>query len=105
MQTFIAVLVAASPMLYEAQVPTFGCTSSEEVEKLQAVRSDARAFGQLLTAQVAYGQCVTIPRGAVVEVSTTDADASTLLINAKGDPPGYRVPPSDFKASKPVQSG
>lgn len=100
MHTILAVLVSASQMLYEAQVPTFGCNSSAEVSKLQAVRSDAKAFEHLLTAQVAYGQCVTIPQGAVVEGSIADTDTSTLLINAKRDPPGYVVPLKDFKHKK-----
>jgi hypothetical protein len=43
---------------------------------------------------------VTIPRGAVVEGSTTDADAATLLIDAKNDPPGYLVPKKDFRPRK-----
>jgi hypothetical protein len=41
---------------------------------------------------------VTIPRGAEVEGSNGDSDTSTLLINAKSDPPGYVVPLGDFKA-------
>ncbi len=100
MHTILAVLVSASQMLYVAQVPTFGCNSRAEVSKLQAIRSDAKAFQQLLTAQVAYGQCVTIPQGAVVEGSIAHTDTSTLLINAKSDPPGYVVPLRDFKPKK-----
>jgi hypothetical protein len=100
MHTILAVLVSASPILYEAQVPSFGCNSGAEVSKLQSVRSDAEAFQKLLTAQVAYGQCVTIPLGAVVEAPMADTDSSTLLINAKSDPPGYVVPLSDFKPKK-----
>ena len=87
-------------MLYEAQVSTFGCNSGAEVSKLQRVRSDAEAFQKLLTEQVAYGQCVMIPQGAVVEGSIADPAASTLLINAKSDPPGYVVPLKDFKPKK-----
>jgi hypothetical protein len=100
MHTVLAVLVAASQMLYEAQVPSFGCNSGAEISKLQSVRSDAQAFQKLLTAQVAYGQCVTIPQGAVVEGSIVNTDTSTLLINAKSDPPGYVVPLTDFKPKK-----
>ena len=97
MHAVLAVLVAASGVLYQAQVPTFGCNSNVEVSRLQSVRSDSSAFQRLLTAQVAYGQCVTIPQGAMVEGSIVDTDASMLLINAKSDPPGYVVPLKDFK--------
>jgi len=100
MHPILAVLVAGSQMLYEAQVPSFGCNSSLEVSNLQSARSDTQAFQKLLTAQVAYGQCVTIPLGAVVEGSISDTTASTLLINAKSDPPGYVVPLKDFRPRK-----
>lgn len=99
MQALLAAVVSASQLLYEAQVPTFGCNSGAEVLELQTIRADAKAFAQLLTVKASYGQCVTIPKGTVVEGpgSDTDADASTLLINAKSDPPGYLVPSKDFK--------
>jgi hypothetical protein len=101
MHMIFAVLLSALQMLYQAQVPTFGCNSSAEVSKLQSVRpTDAQAFQKLLTAQVAYGQCVTIPQGTVVEGSIADSNTSMLLINAKTDPPGYIVPSKDFKPQK-----
>jgi hypothetical protein len=100
MHTVLAVLVSASQMLYEAQVPTFGCSSNAEVAGLQAVRSDANAFYKLLTEQVVHGQCVAIPPGAMVEGAITDTDASMLLINVKSDPPGYVVPLKDFKPQR-----
>jgi hypothetical protein len=97
MHTVVAVVVLASLTLYEAQVASFGCNSTAEVSKLQTVRSDAQAFQRLLTAQVAYGQCVTIPKGAIVEGSIPDTESSVLLINVKSDPPGYIVPLKDFR--------
>jgi hypothetical protein len=97
MNAILAVLVCAAVVPYVAKVPSFGCSSRAEVFKLQNVRADAQAFQRLLTEQVAYGQCVTIPRGAEVEGSNTDTGTSTLLINAKSDPPGYVVPLGDFK--------
>jgi hypothetical protein len=97
MNTILALLVSAAAAAYVAKVPSFGCSSRAQVFKLQSVRSDAQAFQRLLTEQVAYGQCVTIPRGAEVEGSKPDTDTSTLLINAKSDPPGYVVPLDDFK--------
>jgi|SRR5690242_10400180 len=96
MNTILAVLVSAAAVSYVAKVPSFGCSSRAEVFKLQSVRADTQAFQGLLTEQVAYGQCVTIPRGAEVEGSNTDTGTSTLLINAKSDPPGYVVPLGDF---------
>lgn len=100
MRTCLAQVIAVSWLLYEAQVPTYGCNSGVEVSRLQAVRTDATTFEQFLIAQVAYGQCVTIPRGAVVEGSVREGDTKTLLINAKRDPPGYVVPLDDFKPGK-----
>ncbi len=97
MPTIAAIVLAASQMLFEAEVPTFGCNSGAEVSNLQSVRSDTTVFQDLLTAQVSYGQCVTIPQSEVVEGSTDDAQPATLLINAKSDPPSYRVPSKDFK--------
>ena len=97
MDTIVAVLVSAAAVSYVAAVPTFGCSSRAQVFKLQSVRAEAQTFQRLLTEQVAYGQCVTIPRGAEVEGSNTDTQTSTLLINAKSDPPGYVVPLGDFK--------
>lgn len=100
MHTILAVLVSAFQMLYEAQVPTFGCNSSAEVSELQSVRSDAEVFQKLLYAQVAYGQCITISQGAVVRGTIENTDPSVLLINARSDPPGYMVPRGDFKLVK-----
>jgi hypothetical protein len=93
----VGVLVAGSAAFYVAQVPSYGCSSRAEVVKLQRARSDMPSFQRLLTEQVAYGQCVTIPRGAEVEASSADAGSSTLLVNARTDPPGYVVPLADFK--------
>ena len=103
MNTIVAALaVAASPMLFEAQVPTYGCSSGAEVSKLQSVRADETAFQQRLTEQVTHGQCVTIPLGSVVEGSPAETGPATLLIEVKRDPPGYIVPSADFKpASAP----
>lgn len=97
MYTIIALLVFASQMLYEAQVPTFGCNSSAEVSELRKIRADADAFLNRLQAQMVYGQCVAIEKGAVVEGVIEKNDTSVLRINAQKDPPGYMVPLSDFK--------
>jgi hypothetical protein len=100
MYTIFAILASLVQMLYEAQVSTFGCNSSAEVAELQAIRSDAEAFQKLLYAQVAYGQCITISQGAVVEGTIDTTDTSVLRINAQSNPPGYMVPLGDFKLVK-----
>ncbi len=97
MHMILAVLVSALQVLYEAQVSTFGCNSSAEVSELQRIRADAETFQKLLYAQVAYGQCIPIARGAVVEGTVVKTDTSVLLINAQSEPPGYMVPLADFK--------
>lgn len=88
---------AAAQTSYEARVPSYGCNSAAEVDRLEAARGDPRAFGALLVAQASAGQCVTIPRGAVVEGPATGPDGTTMLVNARVDPPGYRVPRADFR--------
>jgi hypothetical protein len=93
----LAVLVSAFQMLYQAEVPTFGCNSSAEVAELRRLRGDADAFLQRLQAQMVYGQCIAIEQGAVVEGTIEKADTSVLRINAQKDPPGYMVPVGDFK--------
>ena len=99
MPMILGAVVSASMLLYEAKVPTFGCNSSAEVLELQTARPDEKTFGQLLTVKAAYGQCVAIPQGTVVEGPKPDVetDTATLLINARNDPPGYLVPLKDFK--------
>src|SRR6266496_971343 len=92
MHMILAVLVSALQVLYEAQVSTFGCNSSAEVAELQRIRADAETFQKLLYAQVAYGQCSPIARGAVVEGTVVKTDTSVLLINAQSAPPGYFAP-------------
>jgi hypothetical protein len=100
MHTILAVLACAVQMLYQARVPTFGCNSSGEVSALQRVRSDAKAFQQLLYTQAAYGQCITISQGAVFEGTVEAADSSMLRIDARRNPPGYMAPSGDFKPAK-----
>jgi hypothetical protein len=97
MPMIFEVLVSAFQMLYQAQVPTFGCNSSAEVSELRKIRADADAFLQRLQAQMVYGQCIAIEKGAVVEGTMEKADTSVLRINAQKDPPGYMVPLDDFK--------
>jgi hypothetical protein len=92
--------VSDAPVLYRAQVSSFGCTSRAEVSQLQKVRAHPEAFQKLLFTQAAYGQCIAIAKGAVVEGSVEQADTTLLRINEQRDPPGYMAPSSDFKAVK-----
>ena len=61
------VLVASQMTYYEAKVTTFGCTSIEEVHRLQRIRSDQKAFQMALLEKQMYGECVTILPGTLVQ--------------------------------------
>jgi len=98
MYMLLAILGSAFQVLYRAEVPTFGCNSSAEVAELRKMRADPEAFLKRLQAQMVYGQCIAIDKGAVVEGTIEKADTSVLRINADKDPPGYMVPLDDFKA-------
>lgn len=98
MHALLVVLVAASQLLYEAKVATFGCNSSAEVAKLVSLRSDKEAFEKLLYTQVAYGQCIAIAQGAVIAGAPEDGNADVLRLGEQIDPPGYMAPSSDFNA-------
>jgi hypothetical protein len=100
MYTILSVLILALQVLYQAEVPSFACSSTGEVSELQGVRSDREAFEKLLYTQVVYGQCITIGQGAVVEGTIEPADTTVLRINAQRDPPGYMGPRSDFTLIK-----
>jgi hypothetical protein len=99
MNAVAAAVLSAAAAIYLAKSPSYGCSSRAQVVKLQSVRGDSKApeFQRMLTEQVAYGQCVTIPMGAEVEGTNADAETSTMLVNSRGDPPGYVVPLGDFK--------
>jgi hypothetical protein len=97
MHTFLAVLVSAVQMFYEAQVPTFGCNSIDAATRLQEVRSDEKAFQALLSEQLVQGECVLFAQGAVVEGSIEKSNSSMLHVQAQIDPPGYIAPIDDFK--------
>jgi hypothetical protein len=100
MYSILLLFISSAPVLYEAQVSSFGCTSSAEVTQLQKVRTHPEAFQKLLFTQAAYGQCIAIAKGAVVEGSVEQADIALLRINERRDPPGYMAPSGDFKPVK-----
>ncbi len=97
MKTLLAVLVAASQQLYVANVPSYGCTSNEEVAKLQSLRSDQKSFQMELYQQVFQGQCVPINKGQVVQGVVDEKNSSILRVDEQIAPPGYLSPVGDFQ--------
>ena len=98
MSLILAVVLVASQMTYyEAKVMSFGCTSMQEVHRLQSIRSDQKAFQMALLEKQIYGECVTILKGTVVEGSIETNDKSVLRVNGQVEPPGYEAPRDDFE--------
>jgi hypothetical protein len=97
MRRIAIIAIAATPILYVAQVQSFGCNSSDQAAKLLQIRSNASAFQTFLYQQVVEGECVVFEKGAEVEGSATTPDASLLHVQAQVDPPGYIAPATDFK--------
>jgi hypothetical protein len=97
MNTMVAILIAASQTMYVAKVPSFGCTSIDEVQQLQSLRSDANAFKQTLIEKQLSGQCVEVLPGTLVQGEIEAADPSILRVNKDIDPPGYETPLQDFE--------
>jgi hypothetical protein len=97
-KTILAVVLVASQVTYyEAKVTTFGCTSIEEVQRLQSLRSDQKAFQMALLGKQMYGECVTILKGTLVEGSIETSNKSILRVNQWIEPPGYEAPLDDFE--------
>jgi hypothetical protein len=99
----LIVLAAATQMLYEAQVATFGCNSTGEVAKLQSMRPNQDAFQKQLMGHVFLGECIVIGQGAILEAAPEADDASVLRIERRRSPPGFMAPSGDFKA-KPADA-
>ena len=98
MSLILAVVLVASQMTYyEAKVMSFGCTSMQEVHRLQSIRSDQKAVQMALLEKQIYGECVTILKGTVVEGSIETNDKSVLRANGQVEPPGYEAPRDDFE--------
>jgi hypothetical protein len=102
MPTILVLLVAASQVLYEAKVSTFGCNSGALVAELQSIRSDEKTFQGILYQKMVEGDCVVFPAGSVVEGSADTTDTSMLRVQAQLDPPGYIAPSDDFKLKEAV---
>src|SRR6476469_543043 len=97
MNTILGVLLAASQEVYEAKVTSFGCYSVEDVSELQSVRSDEKAFQMAFLEKRAYGNCVDIPQGTVVEGSIEPTDPSKLVVLIEKAPPPFEAPLEDFE--------
>src|SRR5262249_42625163 len=69
MGNIVLVAAAASQILYQAQVPTFGCNSAEDVKKLLEIRSSEQSFQSLLHERIVQGECVVFLKDALVEGS------------------------------------
>ncbi len=98
MYPVLALLVATSPSFYEAKVSTFGCNSTQYVNQLKELRSNAEKFQKFLYEQYFLGQCIPINKGAIVQGAVESDDSAVLRVNAETDPPGYMSPVDDFVA-------
>jgi hypothetical protein len=96
----LAALWVASQVLYVANTSTFGCTSIEEIARLQRLRATKPAFQKELVEQLFEGQCVEITKGKVVEGAIEPGDASLLRVDRQIQPPGYIAPLNDFQKLK-----
>jgi hypothetical protein len=96
----LATLFVTPQMLYVANTTTFGCSSIEEVAKLQRIRPDRKSFQTELYQQIFEGQCVEIFKGKVVEGSIQAGDSSILLVDRQIEPPGFLAPLHDFHKLK-----
>jgi hypothetical protein len=92
------ILIAGMQQLYQAQTATYGCNSGENVAALEKIRpTDEQTFRAQLSERVLQGDCVLFMKGAVVEGSDPDTNASLLHVQSSLDPPGYSAPLADFK--------
>jgi hypothetical protein len=91
---FLVILLAPR---YEARVRTYGCNSSSAVAELEKARAEPTAFQKLLLTRIAYGDCIGIGKGTVVEGALEQGDRSVLRIEARNSPPGYMAPLADFR--------
>jgi len=98
----LATLLVTPQTLYVAKTTTFGCSSIEEVEKLQRIRPVKKAFRTELYQEIFAGQCVEITKGKVVEGSSHAGDSSILLVDRQIEPPGFLAPSHDFRKVKGV---
>jgi hypothetical protein len=93
----LAILTVASQTFYQATSDSFGCTSADDVLKLQEIRSDEKVFRLELLRRIFQGECVQIAKSTFVEGSVYDPHPSMLLLNRSLQPPGYIAPLDDFE--------
>jgi heme A synthase len=101
----LATVLATSQVLYVANTTTFGCSSIQEIAKLQLIRTVTKAFQAELYEQIFEGQCVEIPKGKLVEGSIEPGDSSMLLVDRRIEPPGFVAPLHDFHKLKEPSGG
>jgi hypothetical protein len=90
-------LAAAASLIYEAKITSFGCYAVEDVSELQRIRSDENAFQTAFLIKRAYGNCVDIPKGTVIEGSIEPTDPSKLVVLIENAPPPFEAPLEDFE--------
>jgi hypothetical protein len=104
MHALLAILAAAaSQLIYEAKVTTFGCNSAAEVAELQSIRTDKDKFDTRLRQLLVLGECVAIPQGQVVDGAGVKKNPDVLRIGARVTPPGFMAPKDDFQ-TKPADA-
>jgi hypothetical protein len=96
----ITTLLVTSQLLYVANRTTYGCSSIEELNSLERIRGDRKAFRAELYEQIFAGQCVEINKGKVVEGSVDSTRTTVLLVDRRIEPPGFLAPLRDFRESK-----
>jgi len=92
-----ATVAIVAHVLFAAKIATFGCSSLDEVSRLQHLRPDQKAFQTELMQQMFYGQCVAIEPGKLVIADIEASDPHILLIDRAIEPPGYLAPAIDFE--------
>lgn len=97
----IAAWLVAVQALYVARTPTFGCSSAEEISRLQHLHTSGGGFDQELYQQLFQGECVRIEKGKVVEADIEAGNSSLLRVDRRLVPPGYLAPRGDFRVLRP----
>jgi hypothetical protein len=92
----LATVLATSQVLYVANTTTFGCSSIQEIAKLQLIRTVTKAFQAELYEQIL---------GKVVAGSYEPGDSSMLLVDRRIEPPGFVAPLHDFHKLKEPSGG
>lgn len=100
MQVLLAALLASSQGVYAAKVETFACNSALDVSSLVKVRADEQVFAKTLLQKIVYGDCVTIPKGQIVDGVSLDGSTEFFRISTELVQPGFIAPTADFEEEK-----